>query len=126
MIIGLFANSTSGLGQLSVSGRSLVPYPPTRISAFISAFTLGNKEPLWCFPYGAFQVAFPETWLLHGRAQCERRTNMWPVLGDWVSCLPPTQLTRQPDVSFGVHTPEKFPRAWSFEDSGWVYGKVLN
>ena len=33
--IGLLANSTRGLGRLNVKGRSLVPYPPTRISAFI-------------------------------------------------------------------------------------------
>lgn len=33
MIIGLLAKSTIGFGTVSVSGRSLVPNPPTRISA---------------------------------------------------------------------------------------------
>lgn len=33
-IIGLLQNSTRGLGQVSVSGLSLVPKPPTRIIAF--------------------------------------------------------------------------------------------
>lgn len=38
--MGLLQNSTSGLGTLSVSGRSRVPYPPTRIKAFmLSAFS---------------------------------------------------------------------------------------
>ncbi len=36
IIIGLFAKSTIGLGTVSVSGRSRVPYPPTRIKAFIA------------------------------------------------------------------------------------------
>jgi len=31
----LFPNSTNGFAQLNVKGRSLVPYPPTRIKAFI-------------------------------------------------------------------------------------------
>ena len=33
--MGLFANSTSGFGTERVSGRSLVPNPPTSINAFI-------------------------------------------------------------------------------------------
>ena len=33
--IGLFPNSTSGFGRLSVKGRNLVPKPPTNIRAFI-------------------------------------------------------------------------------------------
>ena len=33
--IGLLQNSTNGLGFDNVSGRSLVPYPPTSIRAFI-------------------------------------------------------------------------------------------
>lgn len=33
--MGLLQNSTSGLGTLRVSGRSRVPYPPTRIKAFM-------------------------------------------------------------------------------------------
>ena len=33
--MGLLQKSTSGLGTLSVSGRSRVPYPPTRIKAFM-------------------------------------------------------------------------------------------
>ena len=33
--IGLLQNSTNGLGFDKVSGRSLVPYPPTSIRAFI-------------------------------------------------------------------------------------------
>ena len=33
--MGLFPNSTSGLGRERVSGRNLVPKPPTRIRAFI-------------------------------------------------------------------------------------------
>jgi hypothetical protein len=34
--MGLFANGTIGLGNERVSGRSRVPYPPTRISAFMA------------------------------------------------------------------------------------------
>ena len=34
-IFTLFANSTKGLGFESVRGLSLVPYPPTKIKAFI-------------------------------------------------------------------------------------------
>lgn len=37
MIIGLFAKSTIGFGTVNVRGRSLVPYPPTRINAFMVA-----------------------------------------------------------------------------------------
>lgn len=33
--MGLLQKSTSGLGTLRVSGRSRVPYPPTRIKAFM-------------------------------------------------------------------------------------------
>ncbi len=35
MIMGLFAKSMMGFGTVRVSGRSLVPYPPTRMSAFM-------------------------------------------------------------------------------------------
>lgn len=49
--MGLLQNSTSGLGTLRVSGRSRVPYPPTRIKAFIFSLEilarwtkLGNDE----------------------------------------------------------------------------------
>ncbi|EGW08928.1 hypothetical protein I79_006646 [Cricetulus griseus] len=34
--MGLLQKSTSGFGVLSVSGRKRVPYPPTRIRAFIA------------------------------------------------------------------------------------------
>lgn len=34
--MGLLAKSTSGLGTLSVSGRNLVPKPPTNIKAFMA------------------------------------------------------------------------------------------
>lgn len=33
--MGLFAKSTRGFGTLNVSGRSRVPNPPTRMSAFM-------------------------------------------------------------------------------------------
>lgn len=33
--MGLFANSTKGLGHENVNGLNLVPYPPTKINAFI-------------------------------------------------------------------------------------------
>lgn len=38
--MGLLQNSTRGLGTLRVSGRSRVPYPPTRIRAFMSVFLI--------------------------------------------------------------------------------------
>lgn len=45
--MGLLAKSTSGFGTLRVKGRSRVPNPPTRISAFI----LISKK---CFSYTYF------------------------------------------------------------------------
>merc|ERR550519_2585418 len=45
--IGLFANSTRGFGFVSVSGLNRVPYPPTRIKAFmIEQFPLNDH--LYC------------------------------------------------------------------------------
>ena len=41
MIIGRFANSTMGLGTVSVSGRRRVPKPPTRIRARTMFFSRG-------------------------------------------------------------------------------------
>jgi hypothetical protein len=42
-IMGLLAKSTSGLGTLRVSGRSLVPNPPTRIKAFMVSESVQNR-----------------------------------------------------------------------------------
>lgn len=36
--MGLLANSTKGLGHENVNGLNLVPYPPTKINAFILLF----------------------------------------------------------------------------------------
>ena len=46
MTIGMLAKGTSGLGSESVSGRSRVPKPPTRIKAFIPMLVL-FVERLW-------------------------------------------------------------------------------
>lgn len=35
--MGLLQKSTNGFGVLSVSGRNRVPYPPTKISAFMAS-----------------------------------------------------------------------------------------
>lgn len=45
-IIGLFPNSTSGFGTLRVKGRSLVPYPPTKMRAFI-VFAVSTDVDSW-------------------------------------------------------------------------------
>jgi len=45
--MGLFANSTSGLGYVSVSGRRRVPNPPTRMMAVNVVSSV----------YGEFQLA---------------------------------------------------------------------
>lgn len=50
--MGLLAKSTIGLGTVSVSGLSRVPYPPTRMSAFMllcrAALSTIRRECLIC------------------------------------------------------------------------------
>jgi hypothetical protein len=40
---GRLTTGTIGFGVKTVSGRSLVPFPPARISAFISGTEMANK-----------------------------------------------------------------------------------
>ena len=78
-IIGLLANSTSGLALDSVNGRSRVPYPPTNIRAFILlsravnmnlVILLSQSEMLKNFH--GFQI---ESW-------CRTRTHLYHPLSD--------------------------------------------
>ena len=79
MIIGLFAKSTIGLGTVNVRGRSLVPYPPTRINAFMVASNLASlvDQGLLCrssrgLKLGHFGVRAVEAFLSAAHSACWR------------------------------------------------------